>query len=117
MKSYKELIVWQKSFELTKSIYNLTKQFPKEETYGMVSQMRRAAISIPSNIAEGYSRNKSVKDKINFLNDALGSNEEMLFNLEFMKDANLISQKDFQEFYEEYTICGKQLYRLINTLK
>jgi len=43
--------------------------------------------------------------------------KEMLFNLEFMKDANLISQKDFQEFYEEYTICRKQLYRLINTLK
>ena len=56
IKSYKDLIVWQKSIELVKEVFNLTRQFPKEETYGIVSQMRRAAVSIPSNIAEGSGR-------------------------------------------------------------
>lgn len=115
--TYKDLDVYKRSYKLALRIYNFSFKLPKELQYDLGDQIRRASRSIPSNIAEGYSRNKSVNDKINFLNDTLGSNEEMLFNLEFMKDANLISQKDFQEFYKEYTICGKQLYRLINTLK
>ncbi|WKZ26312.1 MAG: four helix bundle protein [Candidatus Paceibacterota bacterium] len=56
MQSYKDLIVWQKNFELVKSVYNLTKQFPREELYGLVSQMRRSAVSIPSNLAEACRR-------------------------------------------------------------
>ena len=57
LKSYKELIVWQKSFELVKKIYKITDNFPKSEVYGLTSQIRRASISIPSNIAEGFVRN------------------------------------------------------------
>ena len=70
--SYKELIVWQKSVELVEHIYHLTKKFPKEEVYGLVSQMRRASVSIPSNIAEGRLR-RSKKDFIQFLQIAFGS--------------------------------------------
>lgn len=66
MKNYKELIIWQKGVEIVKKVYVLTKQFPNEEKYGIVSQMTRAAVSIPANIAEGSSRN-SDKDYARFL--------------------------------------------------
>jgi four helix bundle protein len=56
LKSFRELVAWQKAYELTLEIYRFTKAFPKKELYGFVSQMRRAAVSIPSNIAEGYQR-------------------------------------------------------------
>ena len=64
--SYKDLIVWQKSIELVKIVYALTKQLPKEEVYGLTSQMRRCAVSIPSNIAEGQKRN-SISEYVQFL--------------------------------------------------
>ena len=76
MKSHKELIVWQKSFQLSLEVYKSTKQFPKDEIYGIVSQMRRAAVSIPSNIAEGYARG-SRKEYIQFLKIAFGSANEL----------------------------------------
>lgn len=76
VQSYKNLIVWQKSMELVVLVYGLTDQFPKEELYGMISQMRRAAISIPSNIAEG-SRRGSRKDFRNFLLHAYSSGAEL----------------------------------------
>lgn len=70
--SYKELIVWQKSIVLVKEVFLITKNFPHSELYGLVSQMRRAAVSIPSNIAEGYGR-KSVKEYKQFYAIAYGS--------------------------------------------
>ena len=76
LESYKELIVWQKSIELVKEIYELTNKFPKDEIYGLSSQMQRSAISIPSNIAEGYSR-KNLKEYIQFLHIACGSSAEL----------------------------------------
>ena len=65
LKSYKDLIVWQKAMDLVLEIYKLTKSFPQSEIYGLTSQMRRAAVAIPSNIAEGYCR-KHVKEYIHF---------------------------------------------------
>jgi len=115
--TYKDLDVYKRVYCLALKIHDFSLKLPKELQYDLADQIRRASRSIPSNIAEGYSRNKSFKDKINFLNDALGSNEEILFNLEFMRGANLISDKYFQEFHQEYTISGKQLYKLINSLK
>ena len=76
MKSYKDLLVWQKSIELTEVIYSYTKKFPKDEIYGLVSQMRRSSVSIPSNIAEGYVRNTQ-KEFLNFLYIAKGSATEL----------------------------------------
>jgi len=103
-------------YKLALEIHQFSLKLPKALQYDLADQIRRASRSIPSNIAEGYSRNKSFKDKINFLNSAIGFNEEILFNLEFTRDANLISHKDFQEFYKEYVICGKQLTQLIKSL-
>ncbi len=74
--SYKDLIVWQKGMELSKQVYRLTKTFPVEEKFGMISQMRRAAISIPSNIAEGQARH-TTKEFVQFISHAQGSVAEL----------------------------------------
>ena len=76
LKSYKELIVWQKSIELVKELYGITAQFPREETYGLGIQMRRAAVSIPSNIAEGYKR-RGKAEFLQFLSIAEASSAEL----------------------------------------
>lgn len=76
MQSYKDLIVWQKSIDLVVEIYRLTALFPSEEKFGLVSQMRRSAVSIPSNLAEGYAR-KNRKENAQFVNIAFGSATEL----------------------------------------
>ena len=76
IKSYKELIVWQKAMDLVAEIYRLTRLLPKEELYALSDQMKREAVSIPSNIAEGHTRN-STKEFIQFLSIARGSNAEL----------------------------------------
>jgi four helix bundle protein len=85
LKSYKELKVWQKSIELVKEIYRITNGFPRNEIYGLVIQMRRAAVSIPSNIAEGYSR-KNLKEYLQFLRVAYSSSAELETQLIIAKD-------------------------------
>ena len=117
MATYQDLDVFQRSYNLALKIHQLSLKLPKGLQYDLADQIRRASRSIPSNIAEGYGRNKSFKDKINFLNSALGSNEEIIFNLKFLKDSGLISEQNFQEFHREYVICGKQLNQLIKSLK
>jgi len=90
MKSYRDLIVWQRSIELVTEVYVLTSLFPKNEQFGMVSQMRRAAVSIPANIAEGYAR-KHRKEYVQFVRIAYGSGAELetffviIDNLRFIK--------------------------------
>ena len=76
LNSYQDLLVWQKSVELCVEIYKLVKLLPKEEMYGLSDQMRRAVVSIPSNIAEGYTR-KSTNEYLNFLSIANGSRTEL----------------------------------------
>ena len=76
LKNYKDLKVWQRSYQLCLEIYKITKEFPREERYGLTSQIRRAAVSIPSNIAEGYGR-KTTLEYIRFLYIAYGSNCEL----------------------------------------
>ena len=76
LKSYRDLIVWQRSIDLVSEIYRLTEQFPQTEIYGLTSQMRRAAVSIPSNIAEGYSR-KSKNEYSQFIRISFGSGAEL----------------------------------------
>lgn len=94
IKSYKELIVWQKSIELVKEIYILTNKFPKSELYGISNQMRRAAISIPSNIAEGYGRS-SVKEYKQFFSIAFGSGLELETQIIISKKLQLTANAEF----------------------
>jgi four helix bundle protein len=93
-KTYKELIVWQKSYQLSLIIYRFTRKFPKSEMYALSSQIQRAAVSIPSNIAEGYCR-YSKKEYIQFLQISFGSGAELETQLMIAKDLKYISESDF----------------------
>ena len=116
MKSYHDLEVYQRAYKLAIEIHKISLKLPKEVQYDLADQIRRLSRSIPSNIAEGYGRGKSSKDILNFVRTALGSNDEVLFNLEFLKDIELLSQTDYEKFQTEYIICGKQLTQLIKHL-
>ncbi len=93
MRDYKELIVWQKSRTLVKNIYDRTKIFPKEEQYGLTNQIRRAVVSIPSNIAEGYNR-QSDKEFVRFLSIAKGSAAEVETQIILAQDLGYISAEE-----------------------
>lgn len=99
-KRFTELIVWQKAHKLVLEIYKTTKQFPKEETYGLTSQIRRAAISIPANIVEGY-RRRGKLDKSKFFNVSQGSLEEVKYFLLLAKDLNYINENNLESLTEE----------------
>lgn len=94
--SYKDLLVWQKALELSVEIYNLTENFPKEEIYGLTSQIRRAAVSIPSNIAEGRYRG-SKKDFSQFLRIAYASGAELETQLEIAKKLTKTKSLDYKK--------------------
>ncbi len=96
MTNHKNLIVWQKSMELVTAIYVATKTFPKEELFGIVLQMRRSAVSIPSNIAEGYGRVYD-KETVKFLSVALGSASELETQLIISKDLDYIAIQEAQQ--------------------
>jgi len=100
-KSFKDLIVWQKSKNLAVEIYRLTEDFPKSELYGLTNQMRRAAISIPSNIAESYHRFHK-KEKRQFLAVAFGSGSELESQIEIAKELfSSLSYKKAEELLVE----------------
>lgn len=115
MTSYKELIVWQKAYKLCLEIYRITRVFPKEEVYGLTSQMRRAALSMPSNIAEGYGR-KTRNEYIHFLYIAYGSACELETQTLLSIDLNLINE-GADEVIEKINEVAKMLMALIKSLK
>lgn len=93
-RSFKDLFVWQKAHEFVLDAYKITLSFPKEELYGLTSQFRRAAISCPANISEGYTK-KGKADKLRFLNISQASLEECRYYLILSKDLNYISIENF----------------------
>ncbi len=107
--SYRDLIVWQKAMQLCKDVYLITKNFPKEEIYGLTSQIRRCVVSIPSNIAEGKGRN-SDKDFVRFLQIALGSIYELQTQLELAFELNYIND------IENIVSLSIEIEKMINTL-
>lgn len=115
-KSYTNLDVWKKSRKLTNSIYNLTRTYPKEETYGLTSQIRRCAVSIPSNIAEGCGRN-SAKDSMQFFHIARGSLYELETQLYISLDQNYIGENESKENLQLITDCKKLINGFINYYK
>jgi four helix bundle protein len=113
IQSYRELDVWKQSRLLVKSLYQLTKKFPKDEQFGLTSQMRRAAISIPSNIAEGCGRNHS-KDSIQFFFIARGSLYELETQLILASDLEYISENELENIIGQAIRCKKLLNGFIN---
>lgn len=115
IKSYKELIVWQKAMELGREIFRLTAKFPKSELYGLVSQIRRASVAIPSNIAEGYGRGTR-KEYRQFCLIAYGSGLELETQLLLSKDLSLAPSADFRRPEEILTEVLKMLNSIIKKL-
>lgn len=116
MQTHKDLEVWQKGISFVTDIYQLTSEFPKEEVYGLTSQIRRAAVSIPSNIAEGAAR-QSNKEYIQFLYVALGSLMELETQLIIAKNINFISEDSLNQLQMKIDEIGKMLNGLIKYRK
>lgn len=111
VKSYKELIVWQRSMELVKEVFILTAVFPKSEIYGIISQMRRAVISIPSNIAEGFGR-RSLAESSQFHSIAYGSALELETQLIIAKELKL-ARGDYFEASEKLLL---EVCKMLNVM-
>src|SRR3989338_6282576 len=111
---FTDLNAWKEAHKLVLSIYQLTKSFPKEELFALTSQMRRAAVSITSNIAEGFSR-KSYKEKVNFYSMAQGSLTELQSQLLISRDIGYISTEEYNEFLALSIVVHKLLSGLIKS--
>lgn len=115
VKSFNELIVWQKSIELVEQIYIITRDFPKDEIYCLTNQIRRSAISIPSNIAEGQAR-KTTKDFLNFLSIAQGSRAELETQIIIANRLGYIEDNKAEQLFSTLTEIAKMLFSLSSTL-
>jgi len=111
IRSYKDLVVWQKGMELVSRIYLITKRFPAAEQFGLTSQIQRAAVSIPANIAEGYGRNTK-NEYANFLRIARGSLTELETLLLIARQQSYCSESDFTALEVTLKELGAMLYRL-----
>ena len=116
METHKDLRVWHQSIDMVTSVYKMTKTFPKEELFGLVSQMRRAAVSVPSNIAEGYARG-SEKEKLHFLRISSGSMSELETQLMLCVNLGYISREAHEELSAQITTVWKQQNALISSVK
>jgi four helix bundle protein len=116
VQDYKELLVWQKAHAMVISIYKCINGFPKEETYNLMSQLRRAATSIPSNIAEGTGR-YTQKDFASFLQNALGSTHEVEYLLILSKDLAYINLEDFNSLSGNINEIKAMLISLIKKVR
>ncbi|MEK6201960.1 MAG: four helix bundle protein [Desulfobulbaceae bacterium] len=116
IKTYRDLLVWQKSMQLVTEIYKNTKSFPAGELYGLTSQLRRCAISLPSNIAEGYGR-RSTRDYVRFLRIACGSLYELQTQLEIALNLAYLKLEEFERLYETTREIERMLSSLIHKLE
>lgn len=116
IKEFTDLISWQESHKLVLQIYDITTDFPKEEQFGLTSQIRRSAVSITSNIAEGFGR-QGYKEKLQFYYMAQGSVTELKNQLIIAKDVKFISLEKYNEIYEQSCLAHKLLQGLITKTK
>jgi four helix bundle protein len=114
--SYKDLIVWQKSIDLVTDVYLLTKAFPTEEKFGIVNQLNRSVVSIPSNIAEGWGRESS-KNYLQFLRISRGSLMEVETLLLISKNLEYINEVKFKTISDKIEETGKILQGLIKSIQ
>jgi len=116
IQSYQDLEVWQKAMDLVVMSYQLTKQFPKSENFGLSSQLQRAAVSVPANIAEGRTR-KHQKEFLQFLSIANGSLAELETHLQIAQRLNYIDDKQLMEVLERSSEVGRMLNGLRRSIK
>ncbi len=116
MSTFRDLLVWQKGMNLVTECYKTTKKFPKEDLFGLTSQIRRSAISIPSNIAEGYGRNGK-HDYLKFLNISLSSLFEYQTQIEIAYNINYITDLEFNNIYEKSREVERMLVSFIDKIE
>ena len=117
MSNYRDLKVYRKSYEMALRMYQeVSVRMPAEERYGLTSQIKRAATSIPLNIAEGYAKQAGEKEVIRFLQMAKGSCAEMSVLVDMLKDLKYITEEEHREYMSEYDEVGKMLTGLIKTI-
>ncbi|RCW36097.1 four helix bundle protein [Marinilabilia salmonicolor] len=114
--SFKDLLVWQKSMNLTVAAYSSIKKLPQIENFGLISQMQRSVVSVPSNIAEGYGRNQT-RDFIRFLQISMGSLYELQTQMEICYRLAYIEKKEYDNFDHDSVEIAKMLSALIRKLK
>jgi four helix bundle protein len=115
VKDYRDLIVWQKAMDLVETVYRITAAFPKEEVYGLTSQLRRAAVSVPSNIAEGNGRN-TTRDYVHFLGMAYGSVKEMETQVLIAERLRYVSAHHSDELVKMTGEIARLISGLMNSL-
>lgn len=115
-RGYRDLQVWQKAMDLVDVIYALTKAFPQDERFGLTSQLRRSAVSIPSNIAEGSSR-RTTKEYMRFVDIAYGSLAEVETQVSIAQRQKYIASKDEEPVYESTSEIGRMLNGLLSSLE
>ena len=116
MQDFKKLDVWKRSHELTLTVYKLTSAFPQSETYGLTSQLRRAAASVPANIAEGCGRDSPL-DFARFLDIAFGSASELEYHLPLAKDLGLLEPETYEHAQVEVSGTKRMLTMLIRRIR
>jgi|SRR3989344_1452468 len=115
MQTYRDLIVWQRSIQLVKAVYKLTDEFPKSEIFGLVSQMRRAAVSIPANLAEGYSR-KHRPEYTQFVRIAFGSGAELETYLVLTRELQFATKSEVDKVEATLSEVMRMLNKLTSSL-
>ena len=113
IKSYYDLEVYKDSYSLALQIHRMTKTYPKYERYEIGSQLRRAALSVPLNIAEGYGKKDSIADFKRFLRMSLGSCNEMHVLIDMSKDLHYIDEETHKKMWESYNVLGKRISTVI----
>jgi four helix bundle protein len=113
--SFEDLIVWQKSHQLTLEIYRLTKSYPQDERFGLISQIRRSAVSVCANIAEGQTKTR--RDFSRFFEIARGSLEETKYHLILSRDLSYCSQPQFENLFKLSDEIGRMIYGLNQKLR
>ena len=116
MNDFKKLAVWNKSHDLTLKIYRLTANYPREELYGLTSQMRRSSASIPTNIAEGFGRSGD-RERARYLEIAMGSANELEYHLILSRDLELLNESEFGMMNRDVVEVRRMMTSLRKTLK
>lgn len=116
MKTYRELIAWQKGIELVLLVYTVTKTFPREELYALADQLKRSSVSVPSNIAEGYGRHTD-NDFIRFLNISRGSLFELQTQLEISFRLGFLNSEEYEKLMSLAVEIDKMLNALVSKIK
>jgi len=116
IKSFQDLNIWKEAHSLTLEIYKITRKFPKSETFGLISQIQRAAVSVPANIAEGMGRN-TTKELLSFTYNSRGSLYEVLYYLILSKDLGYLEKGEFDNLYQRYSGLAKGINVFMLKLK